>query len=52
MEGIMWTDIVINGEAFQKVKRERNVLQKRKANSIGQHLHGNCNIEAKIEERI
>jgi len=30
MEGIIWTDPVINAEVLQKVKGDRNVLQKTK----------------------
>ena len=42
MEGIIWTDLVRNGEVLKKVKGDRNGLRKMKCNSIGQMLHGNC----------
>jgi len=38
MEGIIWTDLVINAEELHKVKGERK--RKMKANSIGAILHG------------
>ena len=42
MEGIIWTDRVRNAEVLQKVKGDRNVVQKtkRKANSTGQIFRG------------
>jgi hypothetical protein len=54
MEGIIWTDGVINAGVLQKVKGDRNVLQKTKkgANSIGQIFHENCLLKRIIEEKI
>ena len=55
MEGIIWTDLVRNAEVLQKVKRERNILQKKrklKCKSIGQILHSNCLIKRVIEWKI
>jgi len=45
MEGIIWTDLMINAEVLQKAKREREMMYKKrkmKANSIGVILHGIC----------
>jgi hypothetical protein len=59
MEKISWTNRVRNKEVLQRVKEERNILQRikrRKANWIGHILHTNCLlkhvIEGKIEGRI
>jgi hypothetical protein len=58
MEKISWTNYVRN-EVLQRVKKERNVLQKikrRRANWIGHILGRNCSIkhiiEGKVEGRI
>jgi hypothetical protein len=54
MERIIWTDLVRNAEVLQKVKGDRNVVQKakKKANYIGQNLHGNCLIKRIIEGKM
>jgi len=56
IEGIIWTDLVINAGVLQKVKGNRNVLQKTKCNSFCKILHRNCLlkciIDGKIEGRI
>jgi hypothetical protein len=47
-----WTDLVRNGEALQKVKGERNIVQtikERKANCIVYVLRRNCLIRDVIE---
>jgi hypothetical protein len=52
MERIIWSGVVRNAEVLQKVKGERNGLQKTKAISIGQILHGNCLLKRIIEGRM
>ena len=56
---ISWFDRVINKEIWQRVKVEKNILQRikrKKANWICRILHGKCllehGIEVKIEGRI
>jgi hypothetical protein len=55
MEKISWADRVRN-EVLQRVKEERNILQKGKVNCIDHSFRRNCLlnqvIEAKIEGRI
>jgi hypothetical protein len=53
---ICLTDRVRNGEVLQRVKGERNILQRVKGNWSGHILHWNCLLkqvtEGKIEGRI
>jgi hypothetical protein len=55
-EMVCWTYRVRNGEVLQRVKRERNILQRVKGNWSGHILHWNCLLkhvpEGKIERRI
>jgi hypothetical protein len=55
MEKISWTDHVRNEEVLFTVKEQRNILHeisKRKANSIGHILCGNCLLQQVIEGKI
>jgi len=55
MEGIIWTDLVRNAEILQKGKRGQNYStrnEKKKANSIGQILHGNCLLKSIVQRKI
>ena len=47
MEGIIWTDLVINAEELQIVKWDRNVVKNEK-----EILHGNCLLKRIIEGKI
>ena len=51
MEKISWTDRVRN-EVLQRVKEERDILQKRKVNCIDHSFRRNCLLNQVIEGKI
>ena len=52
---IIWTDRVRNEEVLQRVKKEKNILYKRKrrkVNWIGHILRKNCRLKHVIEGKV